>query len=92
MKNWNEIKEKLLKDEKFKEEVNNLEPEYELIKQIITARIEQSLTQEELAQKIGTKQSNISRLERGKYNPSLSFLKKLAQGLGKDLKISFVDG
>lgn len=92
MKKWNEIKEKLLKNAEFQDEVNNLQPEYELIKQIIQARIEQSLTQEELAQRIGTKQSNISRLEKGKYNPSLLFLKKLAQGLGKDLRISFVDG
>jgi len=47
------------------------------------------LTQEELAQKIGTRQSNISRLEGGNYNPSLQFLKKLARGLEKELHISF---
>ena len=42
-----------------------------------------------LADKIGIKQSNISRLESGNYNPSLAFLKKVAKGLGKELHISF---
>ncbi len=66
-----------------------LEPEYELIKQIIQARTEQSLTQQELADRIGIRQSNISRLESGNYNPSLDFLKKIANGLGKELHIEF---
>jgi DNA-binding XRE family transcriptional regulator len=57
---------------------------------IIKARIEQNLTQEELAEKIGTKQCNISRLEGGSYNPSIRFLKKVAKGLGKKLRISLV--
>ena len=66
-----------------------LAPEYELIKQIIQARAEQNLTQQELAERIGIKQSNISRLESGHYNPSLDFLKKIAGGLGKELHIEF---
>jgi transcriptional regulator with XRE-family HTH domain len=51
--------------------------------------LEQNLTQAELAQKAGTRQSNISRLEGGEYNPSLKFLKKIASSLGKKLHISF---
>ncbi len=47
------------------------------------------MTQSELARLIGTKQSNISRLEGGDYNPSLQFLKRVARGLGKELHISF---
>ena len=62
---------------------------YEIIKEIIEARIKQGLTQEDLAKSIGTRQSNISRLEAGEANPSLRFLKKLATGLGKELHISF---
>jgi transcriptional regulator with XRE-family HTH domain len=64
-----------------------LAPQYELIKQIIQTRTEQNLTQQELAERIGIKQSNISRLESGQYNPSLDFLKKVAGGLGKELYI-----
>jgi transcriptional regulator with XRE-family HTH domain len=55
---------------------------------MIKIRIEQGLTQKELAEKIGTRQSNISRIESGKYNPSLEFLKKVAKGLNKELIVS----
>lgn len=86
---FEEVKEELLKDPAVAKAYKELEPEYEIISQIIKARIEQNITQEELAEKIGTRQSNISRLEGGNYNPSLRFLKKLAKGLGKELHISF---
>ncbi|MBU1349648.1 MAG: helix-turn-helix transcriptional regulator [Patescibacteria group bacterium] len=56
---------------------------------IIKKRIQQGLTQTELAKKIGTKQSAISRLERGTYNPSLAFLRKLVEALGVKLHLSF---
>ena len=87
---FKEYKKKALKDNpELYEEYKALEPEYELIKQIIRIRNEQKLTQQELADRTGTKQSNISRFEKGEYNPSLKFLKKLAQGLGKELYIEF---
>ena len=76
-------------DTELYDEYKALAPKYELIKQIIQARTEQNLTQQELADKVGIKQSNISRLESGHYNPSLDFLKKIAGGLGKELHIEF---
>ena len=88
--NFKEYKEKALKENpELYEEYKELEPEYELIKQVIKIRKDQELTQKELADRTGTRQSNISRLEKGEYNPSLKFLKKLAQGLGKELHIEF---
>lgn len=88
--NINEYKKRAFEaDPELCEEYKTLAPEYELIKQIIQARAEQNLTQQELADKIGIKQSNISRLESGNYNPSLDFLKKIANGLGKELHIEF---
>ena len=88
--NFKEYKEKALKENpELYEEYKELEPEYELIKQDIKIRKDQELTQKELADRTGTRQSNISRLEQGEYNPSLKFLKKLAQGLGKELHIEF---
>lgn len=81
------IKEELMKDQEFKEEYENLKPRYELISEVIKARRELNLTQEELASRIGTQKSNISRLESGNYNPSLDFLSKLAKGLGKEIHI-----
>ena len=84
---FEQIKEELLLDEEVKKEYDRLKPRYELITQIIEARKEQNITQAELAKKVGTQKSNISRLESGNYNPSLDFLIKIAQGLGKELKI-----
>ena len=87
---FEEYKKKAFADDpELYKEYKALEPEYEIIKQIIQARSELNLTQKELAEKIGIKQSNISRLESGNYNPSLDFLKKIAQGLGKELHIEF---
>lgn len=85
---WENIKKELLKDSETYNEYKNLEPEYEIIKEIIKARIDQNISQKELAEKVGIKQANISRLESGEYNPSLKFLKKIAKGLGKELHIS----
>lgn len=73
----------------LEKEYKALEPEYEIIRQLIKARTEQQLTQKQLADRIGIKQSNISRLESGTYNPSLDFLKKVANGIGKELHIEF---
>jgi transcriptional regulator with XRE-family HTH domain len=81
--------QKRLKDPEFVREYKALEPEYEIIRQVIQSRTEQNITQKELADRIGIKQSNISRLESGNYNPSLEFLKKVASGLGKEIHIEF---
>lgn len=72
----------------LREEYDALRPQYEIIDAVIAARIEQQMTQAELAKRVNTKQSNISRFESGNYNPSLEFLRKLAEALGKDLSIS----
>ena len=89
MKSYKTLKKQLLKDKEIKKAYDELEPEFKLIQMIIEKRIKQGLTQEELAKKIGTKQSAISRFEHGAYNPSLVFLQKTAKALGSELHISF---
>ncbi len=84
---FEKIKSDMLKDEEFKAEYEKLKPRYEAIEQIIKARKEQNITQSELAKRVGTQKSNISRLESGNYNPSLDFLVKVAESLGKNLNI-----
>jgi len=59
-----------------------------IIKQIVDERKRQKITQKELADRTGLKQSNISRLETGKSNPSLDFLSKIAAGLGRELQVN----
>ncbi|MBZ1348582.1 MAG: helix-turn-helix transcriptional regulator [Candidatus Nealsonbacteria bacterium] len=87
-KTYKQLKKELLKDKKIKQLYERLEPEFAVIEMIIKKRIEKGLSQKELARKIGTKQSAISRLESGTYNPSLSFLQKVGEALGAKLKIS----
>jgi len=85
---FEDVHNRLMKDEEFKAEYEKLKPRYELIAQIIDARSEQNITQEELAQMVGTQKSNISRFESGSYNPSLDFVIKIAKSLGKEVHIS----
>ena len=84
------VERELMKDEEFAREYEKLRPRYELIAQIINARKEQNLTQSDLAKLMGTQKSNISRFESGNYNPSLDFIIKIAQCLGKELKIQMI--
>lgn len=84
---FEEVKADMLKDAEFKAEYEKLKPRYEVIEQIIRARKEQNITQSELAKRVGTQKSNISRLESGNYNPTLDFLIKFAESLGKNLSI-----
>lgn len=79
-----------LKSPEFKKEWDDIQPEMDVIRAMIDARIEQNLTQKELASRTGINQADISKLENGTKNPSLKLLKKLANGLGMQLKISFV--
>ena len=84
---FSDVKKRLLQDEEFSKEYDKLKPRYTVISQIIEARKEQNLTQAELAKRVGTQKSNISRLESGNYNPSLDFLIKVVHCLGKELDI-----
>ena len=82
-------KKELLKNPKIKAEYDRLQPEFAVIQAMIDARRKKGMTQAKLAKKIGTKQSVISRLERGNANPTILFLKKLAQALNSHLEIRF---
>ena len=68
-----------------------LTPRYAIVEQLKKARKEQQVTQAALAERVGTQKSNISRFESGKYNPSLDFLIKVADCLGKELRIQVIE-
>jgi DNA-binding XRE family transcriptional regulator len=88
--NWSEAKSVILKNEEVKNELKMNEAEYKIIEEIIMARKEKNLTQRDLAKLIGTKQSNISRLESGNYNPSLDLLNRIALAVGKELEVRMI--
>ena len=87
--NHKKAKELLLSNPGTKAEYDKLAITYDIKREIIGLRLEQGLSQEALAERIGTKQSAISRLESGDYNPSVEFLSKVAHALGKELRIEF---
>ncbi|MCR5055182.1 MAG: helix-turn-helix transcriptional regulator [Lachnospiraceae bacterium] len=66
---------------------NNSKARQDVALQMKAARLDRSMTQQELAEITGTKKSNISRMESGNYNPSLDFMVKVAGGMGKQLSI-----
>ena len=88
--NWSKAKTIILKNKEVQNELKMNEAEYKIIEEIIMARKEKNLTQKDLAELIGTKQSNISRFESGNYNPTLDFLNKLASAVGKELEVRIV--
>lgn len=79
-----------MEDPAFAAEYEAQRPEYEAIRAVIAARLACNMTQKELAEKTGIRQSNISRIESGSASPTIDTLARIAAGLGKQLKIDFV--
>jgi len=82
-----ELHEKWLGDPEYREAYDAPEPEYALVREVIGARVRAGLTQEQLAQRMGTTQSAIARLEGGRSSPSIKTLKKLAEATGSRLLV-----
>ncbi|SDB20167.1 transcriptional regulator, XRE family [Pseudobutyrivibrio sp. YE44] len=90
MSSYREYKEKALENPEVKAEYDSLEAEYDIIQAMIDARINQHMTQKDLSAKTGITQADISRIENGTRNPSLAMVKRLAEGLGMQLKLELV--
>ena len=87
---FQDLLEKDLKDPEFKRLWEAGEQEDRLIRAAIEARIKKNMSQNQLAKKIGTKQSAISRFESGKNkNPTIKFLSEMARALGFELELVF---
>jgi len=82
---------KARKHQGFSEAYDNLEEEYMLVREMLSARSESGLTQEAVAKLMGTTKSAVSRLESaGKHAPSITTLKRYAKAVGCDLQIKLV--
>lgn len=79
-----------IKNDDFKKEWNNIQPELQIIDTLIEARKAKKITQKQLSEITGIAQGDISKLENGSGNPSIKTLQRLANGLGMMLKIEFV--
>ncbi len=87
MQNWKTLKKELLQNPAVKQEYKRLQPEYRIARDLLKARLQQQLTQAELAKKAGVKQEYIARLESGTANPTIVNLNKVAGVLDKQLKL-----
>ena len=84
-----ELKNKMMKDPEFRKEYEALEEEFALAVTLIRARAAAKMTQQEVAEKMGTDQAVVARLEGGK-RPSLETLRRYAKAVGKTLRVQLV--
>lgn len=85
-----EYRRQLMRDPGVAAAQRRLQPKLDLGRQILHLRLERGWTQKELAERAGTKQANISRLENARLNPSVEMLQRVADALGAGLEVSLV--
>ncbi|HJO57403.1 MAG TPA: helix-turn-helix transcriptional regulator [Nitrospinaceae bacterium] len=83
------LRKKWMQDPEFQKEYEALEPEFALARTLIEARANAGLTQEEVADRMGTTQSAVARVESG-HKPSIKSLEKYAKAVGKKVQIHLV--
>lgn len=90
MMTFDEYKDQQLKDPEFATLYREMQPKMNLIRAMVDAREATHISQKELSKRTGISQAEISRIENGNRNPSIKLLQRLAEGMGMNLKISFV--
>ena len=91
---WIPVENSLAKwrqDPAFVAEYNALDEEFALASALIKARSNADMTQADVAEKMGTTQAAIARLESGRLMPSTRTLKRFAEATGTKLRISFAE-
>ena len=78
-----------MEDPAFRAEWDALQPALAVAQAMIDAREQSGMTQQQLAERTGIAQGDISKLEKGSANPSIRTLQRLAAGMGMTLKIEF---
>jgi len=79
-----------LQNEDFKTAYEQKELRFKIIDILISLRLQYKLTQAQLAQKLGTTQTVISRIENGSVNVGIDFLQKLGNAFNKKIEINVV--
>lgn len=85
-----ELKERLLQDPAVRAEYDRLGPVYELVGALVEARHEVGLTQEQLAERMGTTQSVVARLENTHHMPTFDLVTRYAAALGRRVDLRLV--
>lgn len=87
--NFQAYLKKQLKDPEFKKHYGEYGKQLEIAYQILQLRKKKHISQAQLAKKIGTKQSNIARMESGQQNFTTDTLQKIAGVFGRELRVEF---
>ena len=87
---FSQIKADLLQDPQVAAAYAEADAEYSLLEELLRARGEAGLTQAEVAERAGTTQSAIARLEGGRVSPTVETLRKYAKAVGKELRVTMV--
>jgi DNA-binding XRE family transcriptional regulator len=82
------IKKRKATDKEFAKDFDKGYQEFKIGEMLKQARIEAGLTQEDIAKKLNTKKSAISRIENHAKDIRLSTLENFANSVGKELKVS----
>ena len=90
MTSWKNYRDNKLSDPSFRKAYDELETEYLIMREMLKSREELGISQAQLSTMTGITQPDISKLENGKANPSISTLKKIASAFGKKLVVQFV--
>lgn len=90
MTSMRELKKKWMQNPTFQKEYEALEPEFALARTLIEARTNAGLTQEEVAERMGTTQSVVARLEGGGSLPSIKTIRRYAEATGTRPEIRLV--
>lgn len=89
MSKLQQLKERAFQKPKVQREYDALTEEFDLIDKLLNMRAVAGLTQDELARRMGTRKSNICRIEKGNTNPSWKTLKKYAHACGFEISMDF---
>ena len=89
-KRLKDLKEELLTDPEVRAAYERLVPEYEVARAIIRARAHAGLSQAQLAERMGTSQPYIARLESGRTLPNLRTLQRVGEATGTRLRVDLV--
>ncbi|MEK9167777.1 MAG: helix-turn-helix transcriptional regulator [Patescibacteria group bacterium] len=87
MKTFQQFRKESLKRPGVRRAMEDTDIEFQLVEAMIRARLKSGVTQRQLADKIGVAQSALARFESGRVSPTLSFVKKVTQGLGLKLVV-----
>ena len=90
MKTLKQYKKEQMKNPEFAQAYEEIQPEMNIIRAMVDARLSRNMTQKELAEVTGIAQGEISKLENGTRNPSIKLLQRLADGLDMTLNVSFL--